>query len=376
MDDASQRAWLRLANTPKLKLSDKRALIDHCGSAVALYATPYAQLRQQMSTDSTLAERLVIKHLGAAIEDAILDKQLELLTQHEMRIIPWRDKCYPALLSHTANPPLMLFVQGDADLLSGPQIAIVGARSASPSGLKTATQFARQLARAGISITSGLAHGIDGAAHQGALNEIGKTIAVVASGLDQVYPREHLSLAQAIRQNGAVVSEFLPGAPPKREFFPRRNRIISGLSLGVLIVEAGVRSGSLITARLAGEQGREVYAIPGSIHLPTSRGCHQLIRQGAKLVETTKDILEELKNSADLFSMLPAQDELKPTNLPIKLNSDSQAVLNLLDFVPTAIDDINRRSELRIETLSTILLELELMGLIAATAGGQYQRLP
>ncbi|MFT7660932.1 MAG: DNA processing protein, partial [Gammaproteobacteria bacterium] len=233
-----------------------------------------------------------------------------------------------------------------------------------------------QLAQAGLSITSGLAQGIDGAAHQGALNEIGKTIAVVATGLDQVYPRNHVNLAQEIAHHGAIVSEFVPGTPPKREHFPKRNRIISGLSLGVLVVEAGVRSGSLITARLAGEQGREVYAIPGSIHSPTSRGCHQLIRQGAKLVETTKDILEELKSSTDLFSMMPTKHELKPTNNPINLNWDSQAVLNLLDFEPIGLDELCRRCELRIDSLSAILLELELMGLVAAVAGGQYQRLP
>ncbi|MFT7659884.1 MAG: DNA processing protein, partial [Gammaproteobacteria bacterium] len=180
MDDISKRAWLRLANTPKVKLRDKRTLIEHYGSAASLYETPYAQVQKQLNADSAF-----VKHLGFEIADEVLDKQLELLKQYHIQIIPWRDPGYPSLLTQLNDAPAMLFVQGDANLLSGPQIAMVGARSASPAGLKTATQFSKQLAQAGLSITSGLAQGIDGAAHQGALNEIGKTIAVVATGLDQ-----------------------------------------------------------------------------------------------------------------------------------------------------------------------------------------------
>ncbi len=371
MDEAQKRDCLRIANTPKLGLKDKRTLIEHYGSASALYATPYEQIKKQLNADSTF-----IKCLSFELEASAMDQQLTHLHQHNIEIVPWGDSRYPSLLTQIPDPPVILFVQGDAALLNGPQIAIVGSRNASPSGIKTAQQFAKQLAQSGLSITSGLAQGIDGAAHKGAVDEVGKTIAVVATGLEQVYPRSHTRLAQVIREQGAIVSEFVPGTAPRREYFPKRNRLISGLSLGVLVVEAGVRSGSLITARLAGEQGREIYAIPGSIHVPTSRGCHQLIRQGAKLVETTKDILEELKNSTDLFSMLPSKTEPNPTKNAIDLNWDSQAVLNLVDFEPTGLDELSRRSELRVESLSAILLELELMGLVAATSGGRYQRLP
>ncbi len=371
MDELTQSAWLRLANTPKLSSKHKRTLIEHYGCASVLYATPYRQIQHQLGTDSTF-----VKHLSFQLDDAKLQHQLGLLVKHNINILPCNHAHYPSLLAQLSDAPPLLFTQGDVSLLNGPQIAIVGSRNATPAGLKTASQFAKQLAQSGISVTSGLAQGIDGAAHQGAVDEIGKTIAVVATGLDQIYPRNHVNLAQQVRENGAIVSEFVPGTAPRREFFPRRNRIISGLSLGVLVVEAGVRSGSLITARLAGEQGREIYAIPGSIHVPTSRGCHQLIRQGAKLVETTKDILEELKASTDLFSMLPSKTEPKRTNTAIELDWDFQQVLNLVDFEPTGLDELARRSKFSIDSLSAILLELELKGLIATASGGRYQRLP
>lgn len=371
MDENTLRAWLRLANTPKLSSKHKRTLIEHYGCATMLYATPFCQIQHQLGANSTLSKQLAFE-----LEEAALQQQLALLAKCNIQILPCNHQHYPTRLSQLSDAPPILFVQGDVSLLSGPQIAIVGSRSATPVGIKTAHQFAKQLAQSGISVTSGLAQGIDGAAHQGAVDEIGKTIAVVATGLDQVYPRSHQNLAQQIRERGAIISEFVPGTAPRRTFFPQRNRLISGLSLGVLVVEAGVRSGGLITARLAGEQGREIYAIPGSIHAPTSRGCHQLIKQGAKLVETTKDILEELKSSTDLFSMLPSKTEPQVINIAIKLDRDSQRVLNLVDFEPTSLDELARRSDCRIDKLSAILLELELKGLVAVASGGRYQRLP
>lgn len=370
MDAQQKIAWLKLANTPKINHANKRVLIDHFGSAEKLYDTPFSLVQKTINADSTF-----MQHLAFDVPDVQLQQQLQLLEQHQIQIIPWGHEHYPALLAQLSDAPVMLFCQGDVSLLNGPQIAMVGSRSASPGGLKTAFEFAKQLAQAGISITSGLAQGIDGAAHKGALPEVGKTIAVVATGLDQVYPRNHNQLANQIRQQGVIVSEFVPTTGPRREYFPQRNRLISGLALGVLVVEAGIRSGSLITARLAGEQGREIYAIPGSIHLPTSRGCHQLIRQGAKLVETTKDILEELRNSVDLFAMLPQDDTNNDTHATNNLNADSKKILDLIDFAPTGLDELAEQTHIPIDKLSSILLELELSGLVAATSGGRYQRL-
>ncbi|MCK5919963.1 MAG: DNA-processing protein DprA, partial [Methylococcales bacterium] len=278
-------------------------------------------------------------------------------------------------LKQLNDAPPVLFTRGDISLLNGPQLAIVGSRNASPSGLKTAQDFAADFAKSGLTITSGLALGIDAAAHRGAVNEIGRTIAVVATGLDQVYPRRNLALAKEIVNKGLMISEFPPLTPARREHFPRRNRLISGLALGVLVVEADTRSGSLITARLAGEQGREIFAIPGSIHLPTSRGCHQLIRQGAKLVETTTDVLEELKPALQVVLNSPPSDNTKKNKPQQDYDTNTQIILKLVDFAPTQLDDIAIGSNLPIELVSSILLQLELAGEIAPLPGSQYQRI-
>jgi DNA processing protein len=282
------------------------------------------------------------------------------------------DPGYPELLTQLQDPPALLFIRGDPELLSSPQLAMVGSRNPTPSGRQTARDFARFLASAGITITSGLAIGIDGASHEGALQAEGHTIAVMATGPDRLYPARHRRLAEQIQEQGALVTEFPPGTPPKRGHFPRRNRLISGLSLGTLVVEAAQRSGSLITARLAAEQGREVFAIPGSIHNPLARGCHALIRQGAKLVETAQDVVEEL---GPLLCHLrlpvdPRQEGLGP--IAETWDQDYQRLLDCLGFDPVAIDLLIQRSGLTADAVSSMLLLLELEGYVSSAPGGRY----
>lgn len=276
---------------------------------------------------------------------------------------------YPPQLREIADPPPVLFVRGNPDLLAQPQIAIVGSRNPSTLGVETAIDFARSLAEHGFVITSGLALGIDAAGHRGALKANGHTVAVAGTGLDRVYPARHKDLATEIVRTGAMISEFPPGTVAKASHFPRRNRIISGLSLGLLVVEAARQSGSLITARLALEQNREVFAIPGSIHNPLARGCNALIREGAKLVETSSDILEEL-------GQYNQQDE---TSIPIypqsELDLEQQTLLNLVMFSPTSIDKLVETTGLSVEAIASMLLVLELQGYVEATAGGYYIRL-
>ena len=358
-------SWMRgLNNTLKIQL------LEHYQHADRIFSAPLAEIKQQLP----LAGHRITKAF-TAIEDDRVEQQLALLEHHRIDIITYNSPQYPERLKQIADAPPILFVRGKAELLGGPQLAMVGSRNASPSGLKTAQAFATDLSRSGITITSGLASGIDAAAHRGALNEIGCTIAVVATGLDEVYPKQNISLAKDIVRHGLMISEFPPLTPARREHFPRRNRLISGLSLGTLVVEADTRSGSLITARLAGEQGREVFAIPGSIHLPTSRGCHQLIRQGAKLVETTADILSELKPALSReinASQPPAEHKSAAQD---DFDAQTLSVLKMVDFAPTAIEDIVTHSNLSIDLVSSILLKLELTGHIAPIAGGQYQRI-
>jgi DNA processing protein len=249
------------------------------------------------------------------------------------------------------------------------QLAIVGSRHPTPAGRDTAHDFARHLAANGVVITSGLALGIDGASHEGALAGGGLTVAVAGTGLDRVYPARHRDLAHRIGENGALVSEFPPGTPPTASNFPRRNRIISGLSMGVLVVEAALRSGSIITARAAIEQGREVFAVPGSIHNPQARGCNSLIRQGAKLVETAADIFEELGGFA-----APMREELNPDHAVSdpELDSEYKRVLESIGHEPTAVDTVVQRSGLTTDAVCSMLLVLELQGLIASTSSGHY----
>ena len=271
---------------------------------------------------------------------------------------------YPYQLKQIDNPPPLLFVRGNEHILSQRQIAIVGSRNPSASGLQTATAFAKSLSQAGFIITSGLALGIDAASHQGALNAGGKTIAVAGTGLDRVYPARNKRLATDIVNSGALISEFPPGTAAQANHFPRRNRIISGLCMGLLVVEAAQRSGSLITARMALEANREVFAIPGSIHNPLARGCNALIKEGAKLVENTHDIFDELVE----YNQQPEDDSQE--NLQSVLDLEQQNLLNLIMFSPTSIDWLVQESGYSVEVISSMLLMFELQGSIATVPGG------
>ena len=273
---------------------------------------------------------------------------------------------YPQILGEIADPPPLIFVRGDVSALSCRQIAVVGSRNPSPVGEKIARDFSRDLTEIGFAVTSGLALGIDAAAHQGALGNGGITVAVAGTGLDQVYPRRHQGLADAIvGQGGALVSEFPTQSPPQAGNFPRRNRIISGLSLGVLVVEAALRSGSLITARMALEQGREVFAVPGSINNPLARGCNALIKQGAKLVETVEDILDEFA-----FSSLPAKTKVPQQPSGDELDSECHLLLKYIAYAPTSVDTLVAATGNTPEAISSWLLLLELQGYIVPADGG------
>jgi len=285
-------------------------------------------------------------------------------------ILTIKDPHYPTWLQETAGAPSILFVRGKVQALQNRQIALVGSRNPSKQGLETAFAFAQQLAKAGLTITSGLALGIDAASHRGALAAGGTTIAVMGTGLDQIYPARHQELAeQIVAAGGALVSEFPPGTAPKAENFPRRNRIINGLSVGVLVIEAALRSGSLITAKYALEQGREVFAVPGSIHNPLARGCHALLRQGAKLVESTEDVLEEL-NLPLVEKKIERQIVQNLTHGLEYLDSEQAKLVECVGFDVSSIDMLVARSGLSAEVLLSKLLLLELNGYIKAVPGG------
>lgn len=287
------------------------------------------------------------------------------------------DAAWPPLLREIPDPPAELFVRGDPVVLSLPQLAIVGSRHATPAGAETSGNFARYLAARGFCITSGLAEGIDAAAHRGALAAGGRTLAVCGTGPDIVYPRQHAGLAdEIVAGGGAIVSEFAPGTAVYRSNFPRRNRLISGLAVGTLVVEASLKSGALVTARHAMEQGREVFAIPGSIHNPVARGCHRLIRNGAKLVETAGDILEEL---GGLLASLradepPAADAGAAVSDVIEQDADYARLLAALAWDPADVDTLVSRSGLTTGEVSSMLLLLEMQGLVQPLSGGRYQR--
>lgn len=299
-----------------------------------------------------------------------VEQDLLWLEQENHCVITLNDVFYPWQLKEIADPPPLLFVRGNKQLLSTPQLAIVGSRNPSTEGLRTAFDFSHNLALQGFTISSGLALGIDASSHQGALKATGNTIAVAGTGLDRVYPAAHKALAMDVVTQGAMISEFPPGTVARASNFPRRNRIISGLSQGLLVVEAAKKSGSLITARMALEQNREVFAIPGSIHNPLARGCNALIREGAKLVETTEDILQELGEYNQQHSQ----------KITIKSNSEldlaQQKLLNLILYSPTSVDVLVEETGYSAEVVSSMLLLLELQGYINAAAGGGYLRTP
>jgi len=359
-------SWLKLYRINGIGPSSFHKLLQAFnGNPSAALAASEAQWRQ-----AGLNSRQ-IKPLSERNTDPSAD--LRWLEGEDHHLVLFDDPAYPALLSEIPNPPPLLFVRGDTSILTHPQLAVVGSRNPTRGGLENARAFASHLARSGLGITSGLAIGIDGASHEGALDANGLTIAVAATGLDQVYPARHRKLADRIAASGAIVSEFPIGSRPQAEHFARRNRIISGLSMGTLVIEAAQRSGSLITARNAGEQGREIFAIPGSIHNPLARGCHRLIRQGAKLVETAEDILEEL---GPLLASRPHPTEPSEYQAePASVNPQHQALLKHIDYDPTPINVIISRSGLTAEAVSSMLLIMELNNQIAAEAGGCYLRI-
>lgn len=368
-----------LLRTPGLGPSILRPLISkHRGARAAL-----DELRNGRGGRELTAEA---RSWLDAPDQTLLASDLEWLAGPGHHLIGWDDPDYPSLLQEIPGAPAALFVDGDPSLLWMPQIAMVGSRSASESGMATTRRFARALSSAGFTITSGMADGIDGAAHRAALEVGGKTVAVLGTGPDLVYPRKHRGLAAEIAEKGALVSEFPPGTVGKPDHFPRRNRIISGLALGTLVVEAGLKSGSLITARYANEQGREVFAIPGSINNPLARGCHQLIREGARLTESVEDVIGDLSSlAASLGDRLRARLELDQTNpsqaasgqeaLPGKLDPEYVRLLDALGHEEVALDALAERTGMTIAALSSMLLVLELEGLVSAARGGKYTRL-
>jgi DNA processing protein len=355
-------AWLRLTLVPGVGGEARRALLKTFGLPEAIFAAGSGAL--SCVVESSVADRLLQHDCAAAIDTA-----LAWANQPGNRLLTLADAEYPQQLLTADDPPVLLYAKGRVDLLNRPLLAIVGSRNATAQGVRDAEAFARALGEAGLGVVSGLALGIDAAAHRGALATPAGTVAVIGTGADRLYPARNEALAREIAEKGVVISEFPLGTPALAGNFPRRNRIIAGLALGCLVVEAAPRSGSLITARLAAEAGREVFAIPGSIHSPLSHGCHQLIRQGAKLVETARDILEELRweNTVAIRAM--------PASASDPIEAHEEQVLACLGDAPSTLDMLAQRSGLTSGELLAILLPMELAGRIAQLPGGLYQRL-
>ncbi|AKU09946.1 SMF protein, Rossmann fold nucleotide-binding protein involved in DNA uptake [Azoarcus sp. CIB] len=378
-------AWLRLTLLPGIGPERQRSLL-------AAFGLPGQVFAAGRSAITAVAGAGTADLLFAAPDEARIAAALAWAAEPGNHILTLGDAAYPPGLLEIPDPPVLLYVKGDPALLAGNALAIVGARSATPGGVANAQAFAEHLAAAGLTIVSGLALGIDAAAHRGALDHAeGKTVAVIGTGADRVYPARNQALAREIAQRGAIVSELPLGTPALPHNFPRRNRLIAGLARGVLVVEAAVGSGSLITARLASECGREVFAIPGSIHSPLARGCHRLIRDGAKLVETAADVLDELawggtarppaqpatrsaargrKRAAEEASQVLFPPPAPDADLP----PDQAAVLDALGHDPLDVDTLAARSGLTLDALYAILLSLELDGRISRLPGGRFQR--
>lgn len=381
MDRAELAGWLRLSLTPGIGDGAARRLLAAFGLPADVFAQSETALRQVVSE----AQAAALRQMPANLQ-ALIDQTQQWLRQRDdgadtvvRRIVTLGDPGYPRSLLETADPPLMLHVLGAEafDLTQlGHSLAVVGSRNPTPQGASNARAFGRALGEAGLPVISGLALGVDGAAHQGALDAADAagtgpglaTVAVVGTGLDRVYPARHRELAQRITQQGLIVSEFLLGTPPLTQNFPKRNRLIAGLARGTLVVEAALASGSLITARPTSEQGKEVFAIPGSIHSPQSRGCHALIRQGAKLVESVADILEELQPLAQQ----PSPDAFRPWSGG---TDHGDPLLEALGFDPVSLDALGARTGWSAAALQARMLELELDGRVARLPGGLFQRM-
>ena len=367
--------WLALNRAAGVGPKRFLELLEHCGGIGGVFQAGREQLARAGLSNET------IRFLRAP-DPALLEADLAWLQEPAHNLVTFADRSYPQQLRQLKDAPPLLFVKGDAALLGDPQIAVVGARGPTPAGRDLARRLARDLADSGLLVTSGLARGIDAAAHQGALDAGQPTVAVTATGPDLIYPAENKALAQAIADGGALVSEFPCGTPPLAAHFPRRNRIISGLALGVLVIEAGERSGSLITARLAGEQGREVFAVPGSPRNPMARGCHRLIRQGATLVENARDVLAELQpqirdalERSQPANTAGAEENARPAGGEnTVLDDEHRSLLEQIGFDPITVDALVERSGLPVQQVSAMLLMLELEGYVGSS-GGLYQRI-
>lgn len=362
--------WLAVWRCPSIGPQTFFKLVTYLGELEKIHQTPSADLAKVGLTPRQISHLRFLDWQGA-------EDDLTWSEDEDHHLIFWFDKHYPLMLKHIYSPPPLLFVIGDINCLSLSQLAIVGSRTPTCLGIENAKNFAYELASSHIGVTSGLAKGIDTAAHLGALKAtFGFTVAVLGTGLDYIYPKSNLSLVEKIKEKGAVISEFPLGVPPQAQNFPRRNRLISGLSQGLLVVEASLKSGSLITARLAAEQGREVFVLPGSIHNPLAKGCHALIRQGATLVETVLDIAQQLNWVFQPIKDKPGTPELSPLNSDLAsevLASPYQKLVQCIDDTPTTMDVIISRSGLDAITVAPLLSYLEVKGYIGMVANGYYR---
>ncbi len=354
--------WLRLEQTPGVGAETARKLLSVFGLPQSIFSADFAALH------SHVPERIARALIALPSDDvrAQIDKTLAWAAQAGNRVLTLADADYPRPLLDIADPPLLLYAKGRLELLARPALAVVGSRNATAQGIAHARQFSEALSQAGLTIVSGMALGIDAAAHEGGLRGGSSTIAVIGTGADIVYPARNRDLAHRIAREGSLLSEYPLGMPAIAANFPRRNRIISGLARGVLVVEAAAQSGSLITARMAGEQGREVFAIPGSIHSPLSKGCHELIRQGAKLVESAQDVLEEFPDYGK------RQSAAESISLPV---SSDDPILAAMGFDPIDVDTLAQRAGCDVQSALSRLLTLELDGSIEMLADGRYRRL-
>ncbi|PLK50283.1 DNA-processing protein DprA [Uliginosibacterium sp. TH139] len=360
MSASDLRYWLRLCLIPGIGPERQRELLATFGLPERIFAAG------QFSLAQVIGEKLATA-LRTHDNSALVETALVWANEPGNAILTLGDATYPQALLQIADPPSLLYAKGRVELLQQPAIAMVGARAATPQGEANAEAFAEAFAAANLTVISGLALGVDAAAHRGALKAAGSTIAVIGTGADRIYPARNAALARRIAENGLVISEFPLGTPPTPYNFPRRNRIISGLARGVLVVEAAVDSGSLITARTAIEQGRDVFAIPGSIHSPQARGCHRLIKQGAKLVESAQDVLEELDWAHNAH--------IAPVVSQASADAEELGLLGQMGFDPVDPDTLGTRAGLTPDALFAILTTLELDGRIARLAGGRFQRI-
>lgn len=368
MDRHEIGAWLRLLETPQLGRESARKLLAAFGSPQAVIEAPTSARREVVSGVRAAALAGTLEGVDALVCATLAWLQAD--APEPRSIIALGDSRYPSALLNAPDPPLLLYAQGRCELLQADSLAVVGSRNPTPQGSDTARAFASHLSQAGVTIVSGMALGIDAAAHAGALEGVASTVAVVGTGLDRVYPRRNLGLAHRIAGQGLIVSEYPLGTPPLASNFPLRNRIIAGLSRGTLVVEAALQSGSLITARVAIEAGRDVFAIPGSIHSPQSRGCHALLKQGAKLVETAQDILEEWRLPGGGVAGKPGPQAQSSS---AALSADD-GVLAALGFDPVTLDALVARMGLPSSVVSAKLLALELEGRVARMPGQLFQR--